>query len=177
MSRAVSFVITLNYFIQFLRRSTLLFKDATGTFYNDRWKPLFEGLLNVVLSISFVVLFSKFFGEEFGVVGVIVATIITNLAICHIIEPYVLYKHAFHSSVKKHYIKNYTYIAIFTVALTVLHFCMRSFDKPLTELLVNGCISIAISVVVILATVVFDKDFRHYFKVFAQKLSRKILKT
>jgi len=43
MEKSVSFVITLNYFVQFMRQATELFKDATGTFYYDRWKPLFEG--------------------------------------------------------------------------------------------------------------------------------------
>ena len=36
MSKSVSIVIAVNYFIQFMRQATLLFKDATGTFYNDR---------------------------------------------------------------------------------------------------------------------------------------------
>ena len=70
LTRPISFIITLNYFIQFMRQATLLFRDATGTFYNDRWKPLFEGLLNVALSIGFVFLFSYLFGEDFAVVGV-----------------------------------------------------------------------------------------------------------
>ena len=35
-----------------MRQSTLLFRDATGTFYNDRFKPLIEGITNAVLSNS-----------------------------------------------------------------------------------------------------------------------------
>lgn len=53
VAKTVSFIITVNYFIQFMRQATFLFRDATGTFYYDRWKPLFEGILNVVLSIIF----------------------------------------------------------------------------------------------------------------------------
>ena len=45
LSKSISFIITLNYFIQFMRQATMLFRDATGTFYNDRWKPLIEGLI------------------------------------------------------------------------------------------------------------------------------------
>ena len=98
LSNSVVLVIVINYFVQFMRQSTLLFRDATGTFYNDRWKPLFEGILNVILSVIFVKLFGLSGGDELGVVGVIVATIITNLTICHIVEPLVLYKHAFETS-------------------------------------------------------------------------------
>ena len=56
-----------------MRQATLLFRDATGTFYNDRWKPLIEGVLNIGLSIGFVYLFRFLFGDDFAVVGVIVA--------------------------------------------------------------------------------------------------------
>lgn len=170
VSRAVSFVITVNYFVQFMRQATLLFKDATGTFYNDRWKPLFEGLINVILSIAFVVMFTRWFGEDFGIVGVIVATIITNLTICHIVEPYVLYKHAFNSSVRSHYLRNYTCIAVFIVALTAMNFCLQTVDNVWTELLVNGCISILFSFVIVILAFIMNKDFRYYCKRFCSKI-------
>ena len=140
VSKSVSFVITLNGFVQFMRQSTLLFREATGTFYNDRWKPLFEGALNIVLSVAFV--------YWIGVAGVIVATIITNLVICHVVEPFVLYKHAFVKSPKHYYFKNYSMILLFTIALVILHFCMMMLSNPWTTLLANGFISVGISFVV-----------------------------
>lgn len=150
VSKSISIVITVNSFVQFMRQSTLSFREATGTFYNDRWKPLFEGLVNLVLSVIFV--------KWFGVTGVIVATIITNLLICHIIEPFVLYKNAFLVSPKRYYFKNYSMIAAFIVALLALDFVMMSFDNRWKELLVNGFISVGISCVVIAVFTVFQKD-------------------
>lgn len=164
MAKSISFVITINYFIQYMRQATLLFRDATGTFYYDRWKPLFEGLLNVVLSIGFVYLFKYWFGEDFAVVGVIAATIITNLFICHIIEPYVLYKYEFHSSVKKYYSKNYLCIFLFVVSLIALNFCMRKIENELVELIVNGIIAVGIAIVPSALMSFLDKDFRYYVK-------------
>jgi len=140
VSKTISLAITLNGFVQFLRRGVLTFNDATGTFYNDRWKPLIEGIVNIILSICFVNLI--------GVAGVLVATIITNLVICHIVEPYVLYKNAFSSSPVGYYIKNYGMIAIFFVAIIALDFCMISIKNPITELFVNGSISVGISSIV-----------------------------
>ena len=147
-----------------MRQATLLFRDATGTFYNDRWKPLFEGVLNVVLSILFVKLFSNIGGDELGVVGVIVATIITNLTICHIVEPYVLYKHAFQKSVKKHLLKNYFYIVIFIVALFAMNALMQINSNNWITLLINGAISFGISAISILLTFLLDKNMRKSLK-------------
>ena len=150
VSKSVSFVITLNGFVQFMRQSLFLFKTATGTFYNDRWKPLFEGLSNLVLSVVLV--------QTTGIVGVLIATIITNLLICHIVEPYVLYKNAFVASPKKYYFKNYGMIILFALGLALLSFCMLVFESQWTELLVNGFISVGVSLVLCGVVLFLNRD-------------------
>ncbi|HBF15730.1 MAG TPA: hypothetical protein DDW30_08685 [Clostridiales bacterium] len=164
LEKSISFVITVNYFIQFMRQSTLLFRDASGTFYYDRWKPIFEGLSNLILSILFVLIFQKAFNDNLAVVGVIVATIITNLTICHIVEPHVLHKYAFHSSTKKYYMRNYAYMLIFTLLLLVMNFCLVKSDNKIIELLLNGAIAVGFSVIPIAGAIILDKDFRFYAK-------------
>ena len=172
MIKSVSLVITVNYFIQFMRQSALLFRDATGTFYNDRWKPIIEGVLNIILSIAFVYLFRYLFGDNFAVVGVIVATIITNIFICHIIEPYVLYKYALNNSPKKHFIRNYIYIAIFVGLLFALHYSMITSDNQWIELFANGGISLAFSITVSVIIALCNKDFRHYLSSHIKKIKK-----
>jgi O-antigen/teichoic acid export membrane protein len=152
VDKSISFVITFNGFVQFMRQSTLVFREATGTFYNDRWKPLVEGTLNLVLSIALV--------NTVGITGVILATIVTNLLICHIVEPYVLYRYAFNESPKHYYIENYAMIAAFAAALCVMHLCSVSLDNRWQELLLNGCISVALSSVVCGGMVLVNKPLR-----------------
>jgi Na+-driven multidrug efflux pump len=172
LQKTISFVITLNNFIQFLRKAALLFRTAAGTFYYDRWKSLIEGIINIVLSVLLV----KILPDNYKVVGVIVATIITNLLICHIVEPHVLYKYAFKQSAKNYYIRNYTYILVFAVALIGLNFCMLNIENQWIQLLVNGCISVAISLGVAAVAVFVNKDFRHYVKVFLNRIKSIIAK-
>jgi len=157
VEQSISLVITLNGFVQFMRSNTLIFRDATGTFYNDRWKPLFEGLANLVLSVLLV--------KRIGVVGVIVATIITNLLICHIVEPYVLYKNAFQVSPKGYYVRNYTMIALFCVGLMTYDVCAQTGYSHWGQLLINGMISVGISAMVVLFVIVGNrKRFRNIWK-------------
>lgn len=169
MDKSVSLVITVNYFIQFMRQSTVLFRDATGTFYNDRWKPLLEGIVNIILSVGFVYLFQYVLGNDFAVIGVIVATIITNLFISHIVEPYVLFKYALDSSVRKHYLKNYLYMIFFVGLLLALHFTMITNESQWMELLANGGISLAYSFVFSILIIAVNKDFRHYINSFVKR--------
>lgn len=177
LSKSVSFVITVNYFIQYMRQSVLLFRDASGTFYYDRWKPIAEGLCNLVLSILFVTIFQKTFGDDFAVVGVIVATIITNMFICHIIEPYVLFKHAFQMSPQKYYLQNYRNIAVFVVLLLIVDFCLVTTENKLLELLINGTIAVGISLVPVIAAIMINKDFQYYARSFLGGLYSKFHKT
>ena len=170
LSKAVSFVITINYFVQYMRKDVILFRDATGTFYQDRFKPLIEGASNVILSIILVLVLP----DEFNVIGVIIATILTNLLICHIVEPYVLFKFGFKDSVKKYYVKNYIFIAIFILSLFILSQFMITTDNIWIQLLINGSISIAFSIIVSLIVLIFEKEFREQclsvIKIFLKRL-------
>lgn len=168
LSKDISIVITINYFIQFMRQSVLTFRDATGTFYNDRYKPLVEGALNIILSISLVYVC--------GITGVIIATIITNLLICHTVEPYVLFNDGLETSPKKYYFENYIFLAIFMLALTIVHFVHIDINNNWLSLLVNGIIAVGISIIPVLAMYIYNKDFRLETNNIINKIFKKILK-
>lgn len=151
LSRSVIFIMTVSYFIQFTRRATLLFRDATGLFYADRWKSAVEALVNLVASVALV--------NRLGVSGVLIGTIITNVLICDVIEPYVLYKNALHKSVKPFWVRNYGYILLFVLELRLLDsFLMEQISVK--ALLWNAFISIILGVVTCLVIFSTNKPFR-----------------
>lgn len=156
VSHIIAFIITLNQFIQYMRNASLLFRNASGTFYYDRWKPIAEGIMNLILSLFFVTIFP----EDLRVVGVIVATIITNLLICDTVEPFVVFKYVFGKKPGKFYIKNYSYIGLFTLALITMTYLTRSAASPITGILLNGFISIGVSLATLGIVVIVDKTFR-----------------
>ena len=135
--RMISQVIAMNGFVQFMRNSTICFRDATGTFYYDRWKPLVEGIVNIVLSVFLV--------NRIGVVGVIVATILTNLLICHVVEPYVLYKHALAASPVMYYVRNYSMIVLFWVGMNIFDRLVKPIELGFRSFLRNGFVSMGVS--------------------------------
>lgn len=135
--RSVSFTVVLNGFVQFMRQTVLVFRDATGTFYYDRWKPLVEGVVNVVFSVLLV--------NMFGVVGVIAATIATNLCICHVIEPYVLYRKAFEQSPARYYGTNYGQIVLFVLMMVLFDGVRIAAASRWVQFFVNGSLSVVVS--------------------------------
>jgi len=160
LAKTLVFIITYNYFIQFMRNAVVLFRDATGTFYYDRWKSFIEGVVNVILSILFVMIFP----EDYKIVGVLVATIITDLAICHVIEPYVLFRHGLKKNLRSYYIKNYVLILIFGALLFGLDKILVDLDGRLLQLLANAGIAILAAAAVTALALLCDRDFRTYTK-------------
>ena len=167
MSRTISFIVTLNQFTIYMRNSCHLFRNASGTFYNDRWKPLVEGLVNLILSLLFVIVLP----EEYKVIGVIASTIITTLTICDTVEPYVIFKHVFHSSPTIYYIRNYIYTCLFIISLYFMNILMRPCSSPVKGLIVNGMISLLLSTMLFIIIAVADVTFRDEIKVMGKKFS------
>ena len=169
VSRPIVFVISLNQFTVFLRNATLLFRNASGTFYFDRWKPLFEGVVNLALSLTFVLLFP----DELRIVGVIVATIITTLLICDTVEPFVIFRHVFKQSPSKFCVKNYTYIGLFVLGLVIVSALLQEVSNPLTGILVNGSIAVMVSFIVFGLLTLLDKSFRDEVRAVWEKATKR----
>ena len=156
MLRGIPFVITVNSFTGYMRNAQLMFRDASGTFYYDRWKPIVEGIANIILSIIFV----NIFPEGYEVVGVIAATIVTSLLICYIVEPHILFKYVFKEPATKFYFLNYSRVILFVLCMLLVDWLKISCDSNMMELLLNGMISVGISVAFLGLLSVFDRGFR-----------------
>lgn len=155
ISRDIVLIITINYFVQFMRQTTLTFKYASGLFYQDRFKPLIEGIVNLVLSLILVYIL--------GIQGVLIATIITNLFITHTVEPFVLYRYGFESKAKKYYVINYSLMGFFTAFLVGIYFIpLPSFNNHFIDILVLGSGSVLVSILFFGIVCLFSKKARQY---------------
>ena len=112
-NNVISFVtvllLSLCYFLRFMQRTCLLFRDASGSFRNDWYKPIIESSLNLILDFVLV--------KIFGINGVVFATIITLLLVSHVIEPLVLYKYSFGKKPVNYFLANYALLILFVVEL------------------------------------------------------------
>ena len=157
MSRPIVFIITMNSFTHYMRNTTLLFRNASGSFYYDRWKAIAEGVVNLALSLLFV----NIFPEDYRVVGVIVATIITTLLICYSVEPHVVFHHVFGKTPRAFYLRNYAYTGLFAICLWILYGISQPGTDALSGLLMNGLKSIGVSVVTLGLLTFADRKFRN----------------
>lgn len=103
-----------------------MFRNAMGLFWNDRYKPLFEAIVNLVSSVILAL--------KYGLIGVFLGTLISTLTTCFWIEPWILYKYGFNKKATEYFKMFFKYFTVttFTVAVTYV----------LSSLLINTTLSL-----------------------------------
>jgi O-antigen/teichoic acid export membrane protein len=94
-----------------MRLVNLVFKEAAGFFRQDRYKALFEAVLNLVISIPLTI--------HMGIVGVKLGTLISTLLVPFWIEGLVVYKHLFQKSLSRYLLLQAGYAAL-TATMTAV---------------------------------------------------------
>lgn len=104
-------VLVIYFFNQSMRHTVGVFKNSAGLYWNDRFKPLFESLINLVASIILL--------KYFGVAGVFMGTVVSLMTTSFWVEPYIVYKHVLKEKFGKFLITYavYSAICIFIVML------------------------------------------------------------
>src|SRR5574344_117708 len=160
-------VIVLNFYLTGMRKAVLVFRDAMGLYYEDRYKPFFESLINLVLSIILAI--------KYGVIGVFIGTTISTISTCLWIEPYVLYKYGFKESSKTYFIDYIKYFII-TLLLTIFVYGINSLITVtgILGFIIKGLISVIITVCVIV--LIFNDKEEYKYVVDLIKNSKRIVK-
>ena len=76
--------LSINFYFNYMRKAVQTFKDASGLYWQDRYKPFVESVINFVASV--------YLAKSYGVIGVIWGGIISTLGVCFWWEAYVLFK-------------------------------------------------------------------------------------
>lgn len=152
----VLLVLVINFFIVSSRSTYGAFKEAAGIFYEDRFVPIIESLLNIVLSIIFV--------KKFGLMGVFMGTIASGLVLWCYSYPKYVYNKLFGRKISD-YIKETIYyfiifilIAGFTYSLAIL----ISFDNVYLQFISNVLIALIVPNVIMLLLFSKDENFKYF---------------
>ena len=160
-------LMTVIYFIQ-MSQTTNMFLKAYGLF-KDVWAPIAQAVLNVCLSIGL--------GCFWGISGVLMGILISQILIVKIWKPYFLYKEAFHGNFLE-YLFLYTkkiILLLVVFGLTVvlsLNFSLPD-DYGYTEWMAYAVfVSITYCFISALFFYVFDKSFRTVFHSIVERMFR-----
>ena len=95
-SEAVVAAMAFSFYITYMRKAVLMFREACGLYWNDRYKPIAESAINLIASIYLTI--------HYDVIGVVLGGIISALLTCFWIEPYVLFNNGINIKLKDYFI-------------------------------------------------------------------------
>ncbi len=104
-------LICLSFYFSSIRELLLTYKSSLGLYWEDKIRPIAEGLVNLV--------FSLLLGHYIGLNGIIIGTIISQVFVNFIIEPRIIFHRGLMHSTIKFYFSNIIRLLL-TVALCIL---------------------------------------------------------
>ena len=150
---AIVVAIITSFYLAGLRIAPNTIKMAAGMYDVDKFTPIIQSAINLVVSIILA--------SHIGLMGVIIGTIVSSLALPSWQRPYIVYKHIFKQpfdSYLRHYLKNIIVIVmVSTITLIINNNIM--FESTLFTMVVKMVI---VTIVFASAVVIIYRDSMPY---------------
>ena len=139
------------------------YKTAAGVFEQDKFLPLIQGAVNLVLSIVLV--------QRIGLLGVYIGTIVSGL-IANVIRPVIIYRACFDRKADTYFYDAFRYIGVSILALVI---CMLAGTKVLSDVSLLRMIVMAVIVTAVyngIFLLFFGRtfEFRYLYGIFKKRL-------
>ena len=166
LSIYVLLVLVLNYYFQSIKSTYYVFKDAAGIYYEDRYIPILESVANIVFSIVFAKLF--------GLVGIFIGTISSQM-ILHLYDFYqYAYKKIFNKGYKEYIGEFLKYFIIFIIILVITYLLsiVITFNNIYLNFIKNILIAGIIPNLILIIIYYRSIEFKYYLEMIKNILKR-----
>lgn len=171
LSYGVLIVLVINFYIQGMRKTSAIFKEAAGIFYEDRFAPLIESAINIIASIIL--------GKMFGLIGVFIGTFLSSMVLFLYSYPILVYKKLFNRKycefIKEHI--KYLLISISVVAITAYITTYLKVTVLYLELIIRAIICLIVPNIMYILFFSKTEEFKYYLdmaKNIIKRLSNKL---
>lgn len=158
LSEDVMLVVLINYYLTGMRMPVGTVKSAAGLYDVDKYSPLIQSAINLVLSILLA--------PSLGLLGIFMGTLISSLALPLWQRPYLIYKYVFHTTSKVYFKTFIKYLlALIIMGLTTssiirIFFSDRTLLSYLNSLMVCLIIPNVIIILLFYKTIEFKTIIR-----------------
>ena len=138
LSYGVLIILSINFYVQGMRKTSNTFKEAAGIFHEDRFVPIMESIINIVASIAFL--------KIWGLAGVFLGTVTSSLILFLYSYPEYVYKKLFNRTywqfLKEH--SKYLMISAICGIITVVITKNIKLNNNFIQLILNGIIVVIV---------------------------------
>lgn len=112
------FVLSLNMAIQSMRGTYIVFKEAAGILYEDRYVPIIESVVNIVASIVFL--------KIFGLAGIFIGTIFSSMVLFGYSYPRFVYTGVLNRNLTEYYRDIIWELSIIVISMLITNIIITS---------------------------------------------------
>jgi len=155
---SVSCLLAADFYLSGVRQIMLEFRTALGLFWRDRSKSVAESVVNLTLSLLLA--------GRYGIVGVLLGTVISTLTVCVWVEPYIFLRYGIKDGWKRKlrsYFGDYIIRAFSVIVAGGLSYvaCQSIAGGGIGWFLVKCCICTAIYAAVVLVLFSRRNEFQY----------------
>lgn len=160
-------VILINLYFVAMRGSVEQFQNGSGNFHQDRYAPIAEAIINLVVSIILV--------KRIGIAGVFIGTLTSNFTIIFWTKPYVVYKYVFNKPLRKYFIMYFKYFILGIINLIITTFMSQAFKNNISivSFIINCLINIIVINFIYILIFFNTNEFKYYLILLKKILKRK----
>ena len=143
LSTACVYLITINYYLLGMTNITGLVQSAAGLYDNDKFVPLIQATVNLVISIVL--------GIKLGLVGVFIGTLVSTM-LPLTIKPIIIYRHVFEISPIRYLKDSIKQIIVLSLSIILSFLVLKYFivKNIILKLTINLIVSLIIPSILIL---------------------------
>lgn len=160
--------ILINFYLTGMRTAIATFKNKAGLFTQDKYAPIFEGLINLISSLILV----KFY----GLAGIFMGTTLSTLLTIFWTQPKIVYKNVFKVPVKT-YFKMYSLYLLLTVLGCFATSFISDFlfvGESFFVLIGKGIISIIVPNIIYLSLFYKSNEYKYIYEIVKRSFPKKI---
>jgi len=163
-------LIMINFVIQVYRNTNIVFIESFGLYWQQRFKPIVEAGLNLIISLILLVVF------KIGINGVLLGTIASSIGFVFWFELYVVSRYALSSKIRTNIITYLKYFAQLALSILIIFLSNRieiiKFDSNLIYFVFKCIFSFVISLIMYLIFYFRTDEFKFILSV-AKRLIRR----
>lgn len=122
------------FYVYGMRRVVLMAKDSAGLYRQDCWFAVAEAIINIIMSVVFVLKFKS-------INGIIAANVLSMLLVPMWTQPYLVYKHVLKHKLPIYYVKWVLYAAVTVGEFALTYFVTQRVavtDNIFVELIIRA---------------------------------------
>lgn len=169
LSNTIAILVVTNLATSGLQNAVITYKDACGLFYKGRYRPACSAILNLVLSLILV--------KNWGVAGVILATIISRFLTTWWFDAWMVYHYIFEKSPIVYYGKYLYHLFCIGLSCAIAQMICKKIMLQLNwgTFFVSGIVTALITLLAFFILNFWMRDF-HSFIQLLKKIILKIMK-